>query len=107
MSLDDVAAERLAGPERRLDVDLVAGRETAERGSAERLRHGVERDLVAVDRDDRQADAADRDGVAERDARRGQRRGDPQADAGLTAVDPGDATALPHDAREHASRLPT
>ena len=64
--LDVVAAERLAGPERRLDVDAGAGREAAERRARERLGHGVEGDAPVGDRDRGQAAAADRDGVADR-----------------------------------------
>ena len=50
VALDVVAAERLAGPERRLEVDLGAGLERAERRARERLRDGVERERLAVDR---------------------------------------------------------
>ena len=45
VALDDMAAERLAGPQRRLDVDAVARPEAAERRARERLRDGVEGEL--------------------------------------------------------------
>jgi len=100
-----VAAERLARPERRFDVDLVARREAPERRAAQGLRDGVERELVALDRDDGEADAADRDGVAEGGPGGGRgRRRDAQPHAAGAAVDPGDAAALPHDAGEHGSK---
>ena len=52
MSLDEVAAERLAGAQRRLEVDRRAGLEVAERGQAQGLVHhvGVERRRAAARR---------------------------------------------------------
>src|SRR2546423_3984354 len=44
VALDVVAAERLAGPERRLDVHLGAGIERGESAPPDRLGHGVEGD---------------------------------------------------------------
>jgi len=66
-----LAAERLAGAERRLDVDVVARREATEGRAAQGLRDGVERKLLVLDRDDGEAHAADRHRVAEGDARGG------------------------------------
>ena len=74
-----MAAKRLADAERRLDVDRVAGAEAAERAALQGLGDGVEGELLAVDGDDRQADARDRDGVAERGLGRRAGRLEPQA----------------------------
>ena len=51
VALDVVAAERLAGTQRGLDVDARPGRKTPERGARERLGHDVERDPAVRDRD--------------------------------------------------------
>ena len=53
VALDEVPAERLARAQRRLEVDLGAGRETAERRARDRLRDGVEleRDSPSAPRD--------------------------------------------------------
>src|SRR5919197_1798079 len=101
MPLDDVAAERLAGPERRFEVDRGAGGEGAERGAGERFRHRVEREAIVVDLDDGQAAALDGDRVADRDLRRGARRPDAEADAVRAALDGGDTAALADDPGEH------
>ncbi len=61
VSLDVVAAERVADAERRLDVHLCAERLHA----PERLRDDVEREPAPFARDDGQADPVDRDRVAE------------------------------------------
>src|SRR5438270_2654640 len=62
--LDVVAAERLTGLERRLDVHLGAGFERRERAAAERLGDGVEGDAPVGHVGRGQAAAVDRDGVA-------------------------------------------
>src|SRR5438876_6576099 len=55
VTLHEVAAERLARTERRLEVDAVAGLQRTECRARERLVDDVERELRSVDR--RQADA--------------------------------------------------
>ena len=73
MPLDVVAAERLAGTKRRLDVDRGSGLEPSERRPGEGLRDGVEGDRSVLDRDRGQTAAVERDGVA--DGSRRSRRG--------------------------------
>ena len=101
VALDDVAAERLARPERGLDVDRVAHAEPSEGRPAQRLGDGVEADRLVVDGLGREAHAVDRDRVA--DPGRGGRDGrvDPQRDAVLVAVGADDAAQLAHDPGEH------
>ena len=48
VALDDVAAERLAGQQRRLDVDLHPGLQAPERAATERLRDDVEVDCAVI-----------------------------------------------------------
>ena len=102
--LDVVAAERLARPERRLDVDARAADEAAERGARERLGHRVEREASRAHRDDGQADAVDRHRVAERGQRCGLRRLDLEPDAVARPADRRRNANLPDDAREHGSK---
>ena len=73
-------AERLAGPQRGLDVDAAAGSETA-RASVRRSvsGHGVEVERAVRDGDRRQADAVERDRVA--DVGSGRRLGRAHAEA--------------------------
>ena len=63
MPLHDVTPERLARPQRRLDVRPGTGAETTERRPLERLRNRIERQDLAVDLRDGQADAVDRNRV--------------------------------------------
>ena len=101
--LDVVAAERLAGPERRLDVDARARREAAERGARERLGHGVEARSAPSPTGDRgQAAAADRDRVADGRAARRLGRLDLEPHPVAARLERGDAADLAHDPREHA-----
>ena len=65
VTLDVVAAERLAGPERGLDVDPRPRLEGLQRGARERLGDGVEGEAPVAALDHRQADAAQSDRVAE------------------------------------------
>ena len=64
MALHDVAAEAVAGAQRQLEVDAVAGRDAGQRGAAQRLVHHVGRERRRRDRGGGQADAVDRDRVA-------------------------------------------
>ena len=81
VTLDDVSAHRVAGPEGRLEVDASAGCEGAERRARERLGDGVESEALRADRLGREADAVDRDRAADLDQRRGRRRLDLEPDA--------------------------
>src|SRR6266550_6912778 len=65
VALDVVAAERLAGPERGLEVDLGAFGELAEGRAREGLGDGVEGELAFVGRDGGQAASRDGDRVAD------------------------------------------
>src|SRR5256886_1140555 len=104
VALDVVAAERLAGPERRLDVHLGAGIERGEGAPPDRLGHGVEGDAPVGHVGRGQAAAVDRDGVA--DARSGGRLGrlDLEPDSLGPAVPAHDAAALSDDPGEHAAK---
>ena len=68
MALDDVAAHRVAGAERRLEVDARPGGElpSVERDSVSGTAWNVE--PVAPTRLGREADAVDRDGAADLDS---------------------------------------
>ena len=70
VALHLVASERIARPERRLDVDAVAKRLDAR----QRLGHDVERERPGRRLDDRQADTVDRDRVADLGRSRRTRR---------------------------------
>src|SRR5436190_24096092 len=105
MALDVVAPERVADPQRRLDVHLVAGLQQPQRRAPERLGHRVEGEAAVVDRDRGEADAVDGDGVPDADLRGRLRRLEPQADALGAAVDGCDATALSNDPGEHRSKV--
>jgi hypothetical protein len=65
VALHVVAAERLAGAKRRLDVDTCARRQAAERRALERLGHRVEGEQRVVDGHDGETDAGDRNGIAD------------------------------------------
>ena len=99
-----MAAERLAGPQRRLEVDLGASDEPAERRARERLGDRVEGDPPIDDVGRREADPVDGDRVAERRAARGRRRLDQEPHAVGAPLDRRDAAPLPHDAREHGAK---
>ena len=60
---DEVAAERVRGAQRRLEVDRGAGREPAERGARERLAGQLGLEAPVGQRDDREAHARDGDAV--------------------------------------------
>ena len=66
VALDDVAAERVARAERRLDVHLVARGEATERRAVERLGDDVEGERAVLPAGDGEADAGDRDRIADR-----------------------------------------
>src|SRR5690606_9403837 len=63
---DEVAVERVAQGERRLEVDAHAGRETAERRDGQRRGRNVGRERLARRLDDRETHAVDGDARAER-----------------------------------------
>src|SRR5947207_8196791 len=107
MALDVVAAERLAGAQRRLEVDAGARLEAAEGRPRQRLQDGVEAQTAVEHLDDGQTAAADGDGVADGGAARGRRRLDVDPDALDAAGDGGDPPTLAHDSREHESTVAT
>src|SRR4029077_1992450 len=94
MTLDVVTAERFAGPKRRLEVHLVP----EGLDPTERLGHHVEGEVSVLGAGERQADAVDRDGVADLG-------GDPALDHEPASVEGGDPALLPHDPGEHDLRL--
>ena len=104
VALDEMPAERLAGPECGLDVDLVARLQPSERRPRERLGDRVEADRRTVDRLGGEARPADRDRVADR--RRRCRAGslDDEGSPVVRPLDRDDAADLPHDPREHRLR---
>ena len=104
MALHVVAAERLAGSKRGLEVDARSRREPAERRARERFRDGVERDAPVGDRDGGQAAAVDRDRVAHGEGLRGVRRGDLEAHPGSVAFDGDDLADLANDPGEHSGK---
>jgi len=103
--LDVVAAERLAGPQRRLHVHRRARLEAPQRAAAQRLGDDVEVDDAAVRADRRQADAVDADGVAQSRALRGLGRPHPQPEGSSALLHSLDPAELPNDAREHEPRI--
>src|SRR5699024_10273741 len=78
VALDDVAVEPAVGPHAALEVHGVAGGEATEGGRGEGGGDDVGAPVLAVDRGDGQAAAADGDRVAERDALQDVRGADPQ-----------------------------
>src|SRR3954447_14318862 len=105
MTLDVVAAERLAGAQRRLDVYVIPGAQPSERRPLERLGDRVEGDAPVRDANGGEADAVDGHRVAGRRLCGGAGRLDGQADAGGAAVDGRNAPELADDAGEHATNL--
>ena len=65
MAGDVVAADRVAGSERLFEIDHRTGQQFAEVRPRERFFAGLKRQPVAVDADDGQAAAVDRDAVAD------------------------------------------
>src|SRR5215218_6999395 len=106
MPLDDVAAHRVARPERRLEVHARAVDEPTERRARQRLGHGMEAEAGAADRLRRQADAVDRDRATHIHERSGRRRLDLYLHAFVATRDGDDRSDLTHDAGEHGLRLP-
>src|SRR5262249_55909357 len=96
-----MTAEWLARPKRRLEIDGVAWDELGERGAAKCLGHGVERERAVFGRDDGEADAAHRDGVAERGACCGRGSADDEAHTRRVAGDGFDPSALAQVSGEH------
>src|SRR5262249_49324168 len=101
VTLHDVAAERVADAERRLEVHAAAGLETPERRPRERLGDDVEREPSLVALHDGEADAGDRDGVTDRRGGRRLARGDDQPGA----VEGVDRAELANDAGEHEPKV--
>jgi len=99
-----VAAERLAGPQRGLEVHLGACGEPTQRRARKRLGDGVERDAPVGDVGRGEADAVDGDRVAQPRGPRDGRRLDEEAYPLGVSVDGRDAATLPHDAREHGAK---
>jgi len=89
-----VAPERIACPECRLEVHLVP----EGLDPIDRFDHHVEGEVTVLGAGERQADAVDRDRVADLG-------GDPALDDEPAAVEGGDPALLPHDPREHDLRL--
>jgi len=100
-----VAAERIAGAQGRLDVELGAGLEPVERAARERLGDSVEGERPVCGLDDGQAAPVERHRVADRGLARGERSFEADADPVAVAVDRRDATALTNDAGEHRLSL--
>ena len=98
--LHDVAAHRVPGAQRQLEVDLVALGERTERAAVERLRHqvGSERAVVGVARGE--AYPVHRDRLARAELGR-QRCPHAQAGAGADALDRLDGALVGHQPREH------
>ena len=104
MPLDVVAPERVARPQRRLEVDARAGGEVLQRGAGERLGNGFEGEATVRRGDDGQAAAVDRNRVAFSDpAGGGRRRLDLDSNAISAAFDRGDASDFSDDSGEHAA----
>src|SRR5439155_23474809 len=102
VALHVVPAERLAGAGRRLEIDLVAGRDPGEGRAAERLGDGRDREGAVGDGGRGQAAAADRDRVAEAELSRGRGRVDLEAKRSGLILDGRYAAALSDDPGEHA-----
>ena len=101
-----MAAHRVAGAQRRLDVDRRTGRERAQCRPTQRFRDGVEPDPAFEERVGREADAVDGDRASDLDTGRGPGRVDLEPDAAVAALERGDAADFTDDAGEHPSRLP-
>ena len=105
VALHDVTAEALLGGDGSLEVDPVAGVDLVERRLVERLLHHVGGPGTALDRDDGQAAAVDRDRVAEAGAVEHGVGGDGETDRVGEVVDRGDGAELLDDAGEHQDSL--
>src|SRR3954453_23206770 len=100
VALDDVAAETVGGPQRRLEVDPRVRLHAPERRAPQRLVHHVGAEqLAAAHPHGGQADAVDRDGVALAQLA-GQRRAHGQAHAVAGLVDPVDGAEVLDEAGE-------
>ena len=98
---DDVAAEARGERERPLEVDRAAFLELCKRRAPHRLRHDVGREVMAVKRRHRQADAIDGDAVAELRAFQDFMGLNGQADGIGAAVHMGNRPQFLNDASEH------
>jgi hypothetical protein len=102
VALDVVAAERLTGSRRGLEVDLVPLGEGSERRPADRLGNRGDREVPVRDLGRRQAAAVDGNGVADGELRGRRRSLDAELPRLGIAVDLGDAAPLSDDPRKHA-----
>ena len=94
--------ERVAGPQRRLEVDLVAFGQIPERGAGDALRDRRHRETAVLHRGGRQAAAVDVNRVPDRGESRSLGSFDLDVQAALAAPERHDAAALAHDAGEHS-----
>src|SRR5699024_2879591 len=101
VALHDVAVEAAVGPHAALEVHGVAGGEVPEGGRGEGGGDDVGAPVLALDRSDGQAAAADGDRVAEGDALQDVRGADPQAGGVRTRAERVDGAELFDDAGEH------
>jgi hypothetical protein len=81
-----MASERLAGPERGLEIDPRAPGKLVERRACERLGNRVERELAVLDGDGGQAAAGDRDLIAKAGLCSSARCGDSEPQCPSAAV---------------------
>src|SRR5690606_9626804 len=99
---DDMPVERIAGLERRLEIDACADGETAERGHRQRLAGDIRGEAPGRDLDRRETHAVDRDAAAERErADRGIAELDDEALIAAEIRARGHAAATFHQPREH------
>src|SRR5699024_7710787 len=104
VALHDVAVEAAVGPHAALEVHGVAGGEVPEGGRGEGGGDDVGAPVLALDRGDGQAAAADGDRVAEGDALQDVRGADPQAGGVRTRAERGDGAELGEDAGGQGGR---
>ncbi|MPN43185.1 hypothetical protein SDC9_190744 [bioreactor metagenome] len=105
MSLDDVPAEAARCCHRSLQVDLIAGREPAEGGAAERLGHDVNGEGVAVECGYGEAGAVHGDRAAGGGVGGDESATDGQHGGIVQMTDLGDLAELLNDAGKHVHSL--
>src|SRR6056297_3532742 len=98
----EMAAERVAGLQRRLQVDRRPGRQPSQRGQLERFGRCIGRERRRLRRQCGQTDAVDRDAVADLQAESGQRvGGDGQAFSAMGRLDAFNTALGFYDSGEH------
>src|SRR5205814_1663042 len=103
VALHHVTSDALIEPQRALEIHRIALAPRAERGAAQGLGHGIDREAAGLDRDGREAASAHRDAVAHASVLEHAlcRDPEPARSAARALLDAGHPAHLLDDAAEH------